>query len=73
MQFDLLKVARGEDTQAHYVITCDFDALSRIADAGTALACHSDVFAEVQDGVDLSRAANVVISRGKDELQAERS
>ena len=71
MVFDFLKVGRGEDTAAHYVVTCDFDALGRISDAAVALACHSDVFAEVQDGVDLARAVAVVVARGKDELQAE--
>jgi len=68
MVFEFLKVGRGEDTAAHYVVTCDFDALGRVSDAAVALACHSDVFAEVKDGVDLARAVADVITRGKEEL-----
>ena len=71
MVFDLLKVGRGEDTSAHYVVTCDFEVLGRISDAAVALACHSDSFAEVKDGVDLARVVEEVIRRGKEDLQSQ--
>lgn len=68
MILDLLKVGCGEDTVAHYVITCDFDTLGRISDAAVFMAERSNAFPEVRDGVDLSRAVADVIARGKDEL-----
>ncbi len=68
MVFDLLKVGRGEDSAAHYVVTCDFEALGRVSDAAVFMACQSNVLAEVRDGVDLTRAVADVIARGKDEL-----
>ncbi len=70
MVFDLLKAGKGDDTSAHYVVTCDFAALSRISDAATFMATKSETFAEVRDGVDLARAVAEVIARGKDELKA---
>ncbi len=71
MVFELLKVGRGQDTAAHYVVTCDFEALGRVSDAATFLACQSNVLAEVRDGVDLLRAVAEVIARGKKDLRAE--
>ncbi len=70
MVFDLLKVARGENASVHYVVTCDSEVLGRISDAAEAMACRSESFIKVRDGVDLSRAVAEVMRRGKEELQS---
>jgi hypothetical protein len=70
MILDLLKVGKGEDTAAHYVVTCDLEALGRISDAAVFMAERSTAFPEVRDGVELTRAVADVIARGKDELAA---
>ena len=68
MVFDLLKVGRGEDTMAHYVVTCDLEALGRVTDALTFLVCHSNTLPEIVGCVDTLRAVSKVVTDGKDEL-----
>ena len=70
MVFDLLKVGRGEDTSAHYVVTLDLETLGVISDAAVFMACRSEKIAEVTGGVDLVRVVTAVIAKGKDELRS---